>query len=213
MIIDLHIHTNRYSMCSILDPTNMLKRAQKLKLDGIVIMEHNHIWGKEEIEELKREVGGHGLIVLRGQEIRGYRRDGSAEGDFLAFGFYETIDKELSSTEIIHIVHDNGGIIIAAHPYRDILGIGDHIYDLDIDGIEVLNPNHRPSDIENAERARKIMDIAGTGGSDAHNLLPIGYYLTSFERDIEREEDLIKEIREKRCSPIRYEDIKEYAFS
>ncbi|MFV1951416.1 MAG: PHP-associated domain-containing protein [Nitrospinota bacterium] len=207
MVIDLHIHTNRYSTCSILDPVEMLKRAQELNLDGIVIIEHNHVWDKDEIEELKNEAGVEELMVLRGQEIRGHRIDGSIDGDFLAFGFYETIDEELPSTEIIHRVHDNGGIIIAAHPYRHILGIGDHLYDLDLDGIEVLNPHHSPSDTENAERARKIMDIAGTGGSDAHRPLPIGHYLTSFKGDIATEDDLINEIREKRCSPVRYEDL------
>lgn len=194
-------------MCSILDPVEMLKRAQELKLDGIVIMEHNHVWEKDEIEELKKEARVEEFMVLRGQEIRGYRKDGSIEGDFLTFEFYEIIDEGLPSTEIIHRVHDNGGIIIAAHPYRQMLGIGDHLYDLDLDGIEVLNPNHRPSDTENADRARKIMDIAGTGGSDAHRPLGIGHYLTSFEGDIETEEDLSKEIKKKRCSPVRYEDI------
>ena len=40
MDIDLHIHTNRYSGCSNIDPAKLLKKARAVGLDGIALTEH-----------------------------------------------------------------------------------------------------------------------------------------------------------------------------
>ena len=49
MEIDLHIHTNRYSGCSNLDPLALVRRARRIGLDGIALTEHGIRWTDEDI--------------------------------------------------------------------------------------------------------------------------------------------------------------------
>ncbi len=55
MLIDCHVHTNRYSACSHLRPYEACRLAIKRGLDAVVITEHQIQWNKEEIKELQRE--------------------------------------------------------------------------------------------------------------------------------------------------------------
>lgn len=42
MEMDLHIHTNRYSGCSNIEPLKVIKRAVKTGLTGIVLTQHGN---------------------------------------------------------------------------------------------------------------------------------------------------------------------------
>jgi predicted metal-dependent phosphoesterase TrpH len=204
MFIDPHLHTCRYSSCSQLEPEELVSVANLLGLDGIIITEHNFVWSEEEIAELRRKAPA--LVILRGQEIRAYK-DGFLEGDLLVFGFYEIVKEELSSVEIIELVHQAGGVVLAAHPFRSFLGIGDKVYSLKLDGIEVLNSNHTREDNIAAEKARSVLNLPAMGGSDAHCVADVGNYLTFFENWIENEAQLVEEIKHGRCRPISCEDM------
>jgi predicted metal-dependent phosphoesterase TrpH len=37
MLIDMHIHTNSYSACSLLDPVEIVRRAEEVGLSGVVL--------------------------------------------------------------------------------------------------------------------------------------------------------------------------------
>jgi hypothetical protein len=204
MLIDPHIHTTRYSLCSQLKPDELVYAARLFRLDGIVITEHNCVWSEQEIAELRLKADG--LVILRGQEIRAYK-DGLLEGDLLVFGFYEVINEELSSTELIELVHQAGGIIVAAHPFRGFLGLREEIYQLDLDGIEVLNSNHTPPENIAAKAASSRLGLPAIGGSDAHCAADVGNYLTFFENWIENEAQLVEEIKKGRCRAISFNDM------
>lgn len=206
MFIDLHVHTNRYSTCSILSPEEMLKVANLLKLDGLVIVEHGVIWDKSEVAALKQHPEAGNLIVLRGQEIRTYH-NGRLEGDILVFGIERSIDRQLSAAELIKEVHGKGGVTIAAHPYRWAFGLGDKVQKLDLDAIEILNSNTTPDEMQKAQKAQETLHLAGTGGSDAHSADAVGNYLTWFDDQITTEVQLVEAIRQKRCRPAHYEEL------
>jgi predicted metal-dependent phosphoesterase TrpH len=206
MLFDIHTHTSRYSPCSILRPQDLLKRAAELNLDGLVITEHGFLWARDEIEALREETETH-LIVLRGQEVTCYRENGSFHGDLLVFGYDGLFEERMEAARVIEAVHGEGGAVVAAHPYRFGYGFGDDVFHLELDGIEVLHPSHYPEDIRRAEHARRVLDIAGLGSGDAHDLHDVGYYLTSFSGDIRTEEDMIREIREKTCRAVALEEI------
>ena len=208
MILDLHIHTNWHSGCSILDPFDLVLRAIELKLDGIVITEHNYKWTEEELNKLRDfvEVKKKKLLILSGQEVRAYKENGKIDGDILTFGFYGKIKKKTKAEEIISLVHKENAVAVAAHPYRNSLGLKDRIYELELDGIEVLNSNHTEEDIKKAEMAAEKLGISKIGGSDAHEIERIGKFLTYFEEEIFSERDLIEAIKLRKCKPIRYED-------
>ena len=83
----------------------------------------------------------------------------------------------ISAEEVIEKIHDAGGIAIAAHPYdRFRGGVGDLIYKLKFDGVEVYNGRTLMSrkNIDNIKKISDSLGIAKTGGSDAHSLREIG---------------------------------------
>ena len=93
---------------------------------------------------------------------------------------------------------------IAAHPFRDSYGLGDKVFDLDLDGIEIYNSNHSASCSRKASCANDFLSLAGIGASDAHDLLQLGHFLTEFVQPITNESELVAEILAKRCKPITY---------
>ena len=202
MLIDMHVHTNRYSSCSILDPFDLVHRASELRLSGIVITEHHHIWSREEIEELKRGTKSE-LLILRGQEVY------SSAGHLLIFGYYGEFQEYLPVEEIVAKVHSKGGIVIVAHPFRDGNNVGKDpeirrkfAY---VDGIEVLNANQTEEENNYGRKVWEALGIVGIGGSDAHSVEVVGKYLTWFQNTIRNEDDLVREIKAGRCLPVAYD--------
>lgn len=207
MLFDIHTHTRKYSPCSILSPFDLVHKALELNLDGIVITEHGVLWDEKEVLELKEETGAFDLNILKGQEVTCYTGEGNFHGDLLVFGCFDLFEERLTAPEIIERVHERGGVAVAAHPYRTGYGFGDDVFNLDLDGIEVFHPHHLSLDIRRADSARKILDVAELGGSDAHDIGEVGYYLTSFAGEIRTEEDLVREIRAKNCKAVTLEDV------
>ena len=203
MLIDMHVHTNRYSSCSILDPFDLVHRASELRLSGIVITEHHHIWSQGEIEELKRGTNSE-LLILRGQEVY------SSAGHLLIFGYYGKFQEYFPVEEIVAKVHSKGGIVIVAHPFRDGNNIGEDPEKLKrkfacVDGIEVLSANQTKEENSYGKKVWEAFGIVGMGGSDAHSVEVVGKYLTWFQNTIRNEDDLVREIKGGRCLPVAYD--------
>lgn len=206
MVLDLHVHTMRYSSCSKIHPVHLPFTASLFGLDGFAITEHNYLWSDEEIQELKRDTHINDIIILRGQEIRTYNENGP-EGDILVFGYPDTIECPITSKELIDKVHGENAVAIAAHPFRDYFGLGDKVYDLDLDGIEIYNSNHSASCSRKASSANDSLSLAGIGASDAHDIIELGHFLTEFTQPITNESELVQEIRAKRCKPVTYSSL------
>src|SRR4051812_47495561 len=112
MKFDLHMHTSHYSPDSIIDPFELLKQAKKVGLDGIVITEHDRLWPEDELAQLQAKA--HGLVVLAGVEVTG------RGGDVLCYGVNDLskLRRGVSWPELTREVHRQGGVCVAAHPYR-----------------------------------------------------------------------------------------------
>lgn len=202
MLIDMHIHTNRYSPCSSIDPLGMIYKALELRLSGIAIVEHYNLWSREEIEELKGQTKAKDLLILRGQEIS------CPIGHLLLFGYSGKLKEDIPFDEILPEVHNCSGIIILSHPFRNGLNIGHNNFGVDkalshLDGVEIFSSNHTENANDYAEKIWNDLQIPGVGGSDAHCIEKIGSYLTQFQNDFVSEDDLIPEIKAGRCKPIR----------
>ncbi len=198
----MHVHTKRYSSCSIIEPVELVHQASKLGLAGIVIVEHHHIWSLEEIEELKRKTNSE-LLILRGQEVA------SSIGHLLIYGYYDELQENLAVEEILHRVHEKGGIVLMAHPFRNGSGLDKSLENLKsrfapVDGIEVFNANQSTDENEYAMKVWETLGITGIGGSDAHSVEKVGKYATIFENTIKDESGLVAEIKAGRCKPVKY---------
>lgn len=208
MRIDLHIHTRRYSGCSSIDPSALLPRARAVGLDGIALTEHGIRWPDTEINRLKRDAGLREMLVLAGQEAACYSARGQFQGEFLVFGYPDSLGSNKSVEELARRVHSEGGVVIAAHPFKrdrsgtGYYGSGDGVVNLPIDGLEVAHPDYGPAERRAALAAMRASGLAGTGGSDAHHLNRVGRYVTLLPGPIENEVDFCEAVRNRQTRPV-----------
>ncbi|MFH1137128.1 MAG: CehA/McbA family metallohydrolase [Pseudomonadota bacterium] len=201
MLLDLHIHTTRYSSrCSLLDPRRLAGRLLDLGLDGGAITEHNHLWSRRELDDLTADPASEKLVLVSGKEVE------SEIGHLLIFGAPGTIKPFTPLTEITDFVHRAGGVVIWAHPLRH--GRWDSAPDEEIvrtaracDAVEALTPSHSPGENERMTALAKKHGLAASGGSDAHAVESLGRCVTRFHRPIAGLADLLAAIRAGACSP------------
>lgn len=210
---DIHIHTRRYSGCSFIDYEDIVGQAVAARLDGIAITEHGMRWPDEEFGRLRRMAACRGIVFINGQEIKTFDSANRSEGEFLIFGLRRSLTQACSASELIQTVHEEGGIVIAAHPYKlsrngksHYYGAGDLVYKLKLDGIELCHPDHNDLAMKKVKKAMDELKIPGTGGSDAHKILNIGSYVTVFENPVLSEEDFLREIRAGRIRAEKRQD-------
>jgi len=208
MEADLHVHTNRYSGCSTIDPVAALRRAKQLGLGAIGLTEHGIRWPDDQIAQLLKISGVNDILVVPGQEVACYSQTGVFQGEFLVFGYPVSLGSNKSVQRVIELVHGKGGVVIAAHPFRR-LGHGKGFYgsgystsDWEVDGLEVDHPSY---DAESRVLAREVMaakNIAGLGCSDAHDIDAVGVCRTVFETAVDSLDALLAAILSRRVDSV-----------
>lgn len=195
-LIDTHVHSRRYSLCGTQSMEDNIRRAAELGLHGFCITEHHHRWDEEEIEEAKRRTGREELVIIPGQEVTCVGGYGESNGDFLIFGCREQFAPQTSAEGLIQRVHGAGGLLIAAHPMRAGMGIGERVYGLvGLDGFEVCNINHSVEACERAMELAAELDLIPTAGSDAHAAHQLGRYSMGFAEPVRTESEFIGALR------------------
>jgi len=206
---DLHIHTLRYSGCSNIDPVEALKTAARAGLDVIALTEHGIRWPDGELEILVAESGVDGLVVIPGQEAACYSARGAFQGEFLVYGFPESLGSNKSAERLIEMVHAEGGVVVAAHPFKKARADGGYYgsacltKELDLDGLEVEHPSYDEAGRRLALETATAKRITGVGCSDAHDLRAIGLCRTVFQDPIDSVESLCRAIRLGRVECVR----------
>lgn len=205
---DLHIHTSRFSGCSNIEPEEALKKAAAMGLGMIAFTEHGIRWPDDELNDLVERSAIKDLIVIPGQEAACYSLRGEFQGEFLVYGYCHSLGSNKSAEQLIEIVHDQGGVVVAAHPFKPhttgngFYGCGHLIYDLEVDGLEIGHPDFGD---EERRLAREVMDkkgIAGIACSDAHDLIDIGTFWTMLEDDVRDTPDLCRAIQSRNIRGI-----------
>ena len=186
---DLHIHSKYSGIMkymglkfpdSVEEPKDIMKHAQRKSLSVVAITDHNTIRGGLETKKLEKE---YGIEVVVGSEIM--TKDGELIGLFLN----EEIPKHLSAEETVERIHEQGGLAVAPHPYSPIChALGDKIFKLKLDGVEVFNAYHRDGIVNNIA-LKKVMKnyhkkpVAFIGNSDGHLAKMVGNGYTMFKGD------------------------------
>ena len=198
MKFDLHMHTRRYSPDSEIDPFDLLRRAQEIGLDGIVITEHDRLWPEAELEELRRAAPG--LVVLGGVEVSG------RNGDLLCYGVTDLTDlrRGMPWAELCCEVAMQGGAAVAAHPYRWGQDFDELLREQRpvLTGLEMMSNNMEP-DVRRKAAAflKRNPDFATLGNSDAHEVNVVGACYTEFDAVIQSSADLVAAIRGRKGQP------------
>lgn len=198
---DLHIHTSRYSGCSNINPAEALRIAAQAGLEVIALTEHGIRWPDEELHKLIADSGVEDLLVIPGQEAACYSHLGAFQGEFLVYGYPKSLGSNKSAHQLIKMVHAEGGVVVAAHPFKK-AQVGDCFYgsghltrELDLDGLEIEHPAYDEESRQLARETMTAMQITGIGCSDAHDLRNIGQCRTIFQDRIDSVESLCQAIR------------------
>lgn len=190
MIIDLHLHIEGRSHCSVLS-LQELYRGLSPKLDGICITDHGVV---EKIRHLYLQE----FKAFYGVELW------SNEGDILAYGIEHILpSKDLRAKDVIAFIHHHGGVAVAAHPFSTRHNaFHDSVYDYDFDALEI-NGAIGKKENEMARQAAQSLGLALTGGSDAHSIKQLNTVATKFKDDITSIKNIVEAIKNKKCKPIR----------
>ncbi len=209
LIIDLHLHTGKYSSCSNINLESGLKKAKNIGLDGICITDHDSYGIKKEKDYLKFLEKKYDIKIFVGAEIL------TNKGDVLVFGLNQLPRKYIKVTKLLEMVTKEDAVSIGAHPYRFFNGfnraLGDNIKKLNLTAVEVYNGNTILENNMKAYNIAKKNNFKMTGGSDAHNVKDIGKYATYFSKKIRDINDLIDSLQKRDYSPVQYKD-GEYCF-
>src|SRR5438132_1011817 len=111
MKFDMHIHTTLHSPDSAMEPADLVRSAQEIGLNGVVITEHDWLWSEDELEELRRVAPR--LVILAGVEVS------AREGHFLCYGVTDPhrVPRGIGVAELCREIHRQGGVVAAAHPF------------------------------------------------------------------------------------------------
>jgi predicted metal-dependent phosphoesterase TrpH len=206
MIIDLHIHTNLGSICSQLGPDELLQRAQELGLDAVCITDHHSHRGADKMIAYAH---GSGYPIFRGVEIY------TELGDMLVFGLKQETKYHLTTfQELVEMTREDDAVIIPAHPCRgwDPKHRHKHTFPSELMGhivaIETHNGGNKVRSNQYAQDIASDLGLPGTGGSDAHAIWQVGKCVTVFERDINNQEELLRELREGRFKAAYLEELR-----
>ncbi len=164
--VDMHIHTE-LSFDSLNRPGEIIRAAESLRLDHLVITDHNDIEGALLLHDIDP------IRFIVGEEVK--TREGA---DIIGIFLSEIIPKNTPARETCIRIREQGGVVYLPHPFDTSRSGGaailPEIRDL-IDVIEVHNArclragvNHRAEDW--ATRYGKLQGA----GSDAHTIGEIG---------------------------------------
>ncbi len=196
---DVHVHT-KYSGIgrlgflrfpeSVADPCDVARKAQSAGLNVVCITDHNTIFGALKAQEYAK--ANLEIEVVVGEEIT------TAEGELIGLYLTKEIPPHLSAAETIRRIREQGGIVVAPHPFSlHCPSLADKIDLLDIDAIEVINAGHIDGYAnQKAQEHGSPGHWATVGGSDSHSLNTIAYAYTVFNG--RTAEDLRREILAKR---------------
>lgn len=200
MIIDTHIHENKYSFDSFIDLKEGIDTAKLMGLDGICITNHDN-------NNLRNELGDYikinGVLVIVGAEILTH------QGDILVFGLKDIPKEMMNAGDLLRLVKKHKGVAIAAHPFRNNnRGLENHLHEVAdlLDGVESFNGSTYSYHNLYAYATATELGLPSLGASDAHVMDKIGRYSTKFYDTIRDDKDFIEAIKSKNFHPVMRKD-------
>ncbi|MEQ8169562.1 MAG: PHP domain-containing protein [Candidatus Eremiobacterota bacterium] len=195
MKIDIHCHTSKYSPCSEQTPEEMIERAIRREMKGIIITEHQTLWKKEELFTLQEKFPD--ILILNGVELT-VSSDYNTY-DVLVYGLaqgYEIPKKMLTVEEIFELFEKECAFVLA-HPFRfsRFMSISDNTLGK-FHGIEIDSSNFKASTSEMAVKLSERLNIPGTTASDSHSTKTTGLWYIEIP-EISSMEEFVQVLKKK----------------
>jgi len=201
---DTHLHTEYSGFGtlgflrfpeSVTKPQSLVDRARDGGFNVICVTDHNETAGAFIAQKYAEQFDDIDVII--GEEVM------TSDGEIVGLFLTEKIQPGQTIEETVDIIREQGGLTIAPHPFSfHVPGLKEKIFEIDLDGFEVLNGGH-PDKYSNPF-AQTIMDRypgkwASLSASDAHSKYTFGYNWTEFEGSTA--EDLRRAILSKKTVP------------
>ncbi len=162
MRIDIHVHTSEHSADAGLPAVQIVDRAIRAGLDGIIFTDHDYCWTDDEIRSLRRDVP-ESFLILSGAEKM------FPELHLLLYGIPGGPLPELgTATEYSRYAGQLGGFTVVAHPFSPARRLPASILlNCGAMGLEAYNGRRNTFELRNVLEARSL-GLAELGGSDFH---------------------------------------------
>ncbi len=212
-LYEMHAHVKEVSTCSGTFAEKMVEYYTDQGYTGIVLTDHMNnstfrVPGIENVswdEKVDHFLTGFNTVkkaaegkfnVLLGMEINFYNH----HNDYLVYGVTEEFLRSygdlmaMKPKEFSKIAHENGLLMIQAHPFRRGMKVEDWKI---LDGYEIFNgnPRHHSSNEIAEEWAKLHGKTLVTSGSDFHEPEDMGIGGIYFKNPIENNDDLLRELR------------------
>jgi predicted metal-dependent phosphoesterase TrpH len=177
---DLHVHSLWSDGAQRPDE---IVRAAAGRVNVLALTDHDEIRGALEARFFAREHPELGVDVVVGEEIS------TLNGHLIGLYLEERIPPRLPALETIGLIHAQGGLAVAAHPFHPVRGtvrghrtIAQLIPDLPLDAVEIVNNAGVCSWFYDGWAALANVEWAlpVTAGSDAHDVWYVGNAVTRF---------------------------------
>ena len=191
-LVDMHVHTNT-SPCSYMALEDTLAEIEGA-VDAIVITDHDAVNSYDEsyLSELEKKY--EVKVFTQSLEIS------TAQGHILAYGMTENLPINLDVHDVIEIIHSKDGLAVAAHPFTP-MGIGDTLYNADVDAIEINCSRPKYANLH-AREAAKTMGVTLISGSDSHTSFQVTVCATKYQKPLNSMKEIIEEVKKGNCSPV-----------
>jgi predicted metal-dependent phosphoesterase TrpH len=150
-----HLHT-RHSFDSLLSPHKIVARARELKIDALIVTDHNTIKGSLETKSASQ---GNPPLVIVAAEYQ------SEKGDIIGLFLQEEI-RSRDSNEIVRQIHEQGGLAVLPHPYKG-HKLDDQLLSA-VDVVETFNSRCSPEENDRALQLAEHWKLPAIAGADAH---------------------------------------------
>ncbi len=219
---EMHCHTNAVSKCGLSTPEEMVQAYYDAGFAGLVFTDHfirgntlvdrslpweerMHLYFDpyEGAKKLGEELGFS--VFLGIEHAYGNGKEVLVYGDLTAEAFIANPDvATMDIGEFIDFCHENGWLVIHAHPFRDRFYINMEVPLMTdgIDGIEVYNHCNKPEENIKATELCEQLGLIPVSGSDTHHVSLCGVAGIAFDKKITTPKELVDALLSRKCRLI-----------